>query len=237
MAKNKTLPETDMATELLLKEADEALRQEKMEAMWKEWGQTIVGVALMVIFGTMLGVGWKNWRNSVHESSTQALIMTQAESSPMAIEEANDLSGAHKGIADLLTASALVTNDMDVDTQNSILMMMQDAEDTGLPAKWDVIATWTKLRIEANTAQTADKKIAAADGMIKAAESDNNPYAPLMLAEAAGLYGENGNPQRALEVLAQAKDMPTAAKTPAMANLITKLTHLYTTDLSLIDGE
>ena len=74
MAKNKTSPEFDIETDLLLKEADEALRQEKMEAMWKQWGQTIIGVALMVIFGTMLGVGWKNWRTSVYESRTQLIL-------------------------------------------------------------------------------------------------------------------------------------------------------------------
>ena len=71
MAKNNTPTEDDLQAEMLLKEADEALHQEKMEALWKEWGQTIVGIALMIVFGTMLGVGWKNWRHNVHSTQTQ----------------------------------------------------------------------------------------------------------------------------------------------------------------------
>ena len=227
MAKEKTTPETDMATELLLKEADEALRQEKLEALWQEWGKTIIGVALMLVFGTMLGVGWKNWRTGVHEASTLALVTTQPEG----------LTDTHKGIADLLAANDLITEDMDEGTKNTLRLLMEDIEDSGLPTEWSVIATWVKFRIEAETATETAQKYAIADAIAKASRRDDNPYAPLMLAEAASLYGENGDAQRALDLLREAQEMPITAQAQAVAEILSKLIHLYTTDLSLSAGE
>ncbi|PCI00591.1 MAG: hypothetical protein COB76_03220 [Alphaproteobacteria bacterium] len=237
MADKPSSPQEDTEAELLLKEASDALQQERLDNLWKEWGSTIIGVALMLVFGTMMGVGWKNWRADVNTDQTTTLIESQDKGTVgLDIAKENGISGSHKGLMNIITAADLITN-ADTNTQKIISNMMSDAEDAGLPDQYEAIASWTKLRVQSDIEEALEEKIKIADEMIELAGEKNNPYAPAILVEAATLYGENGNKEKALEILKAAQFHEITDKNTALSGLIKKLIHLYTLETETVTGE
>lgn len=226
-----------METEMLLREADEALRQEKMEALWREWGSTIVGMALMVVFGTMAGVGWTNWRNSIHEQQTEILLGAQENGSSALLMQKDGLSGHYKGLANLLAAGNLAETEsaaVGAGMANILYGLMTEAEESGLPGHWDILAAWARMRTQADAIPDKTVKIEAAGEMQRLAEKRNNPYAAAILTEAAAIYGENGDPDKALSLLQEAKDKNGAGTNVPLSEMIDNLIHLYTVDAALL---
>jgi hypothetical protein len=219
MAKNKgkdtpQTPEEDMAAELLLKDADEALRQEQLKALWDEWGSTIIGVAFMVVFGTMIGVGWQSWRTSVNTAQTNFLL--EAERGDAASVE--QLYGSHAGLYYLIQSSQV--NDPSVIANN-----LERAGDAGLPREWDILAEWGRLRALADF--EANDKNDLADDMMKLAKKRNNPFAPAMMVEASMLKYMAGDPDAAQDILNEAKAYKASANVPTLLQRIASLENLY----------
>jgi len=210
MAEKNQTPEEDMAAEMLLKDADDALRQDQLKALWDEWGSTIIGVALMVIFGTMIGTGWQSWRHSVHTSQTSALI-----------NNAPDISGSYQGIDAMIKAGATAP----VNTPSMMYNLMNTAAESGLPREWDILAEWGKLRAVADIEGNDKNQIA--DDMIKLSKKRGNPYTPALLMEAAIL---KGNSEESLSLLNQALDDEKTSAVPQLKSQIETLIHLYETD-------
>lgn len=226
-------PENDLATALLLKEADEALRQEKLEALWKEWGSTVISVALMIIFGTMIGVGWKNWRQSVHQDQTTQLIAVQGLGSQDIQTNTSDdaLSGQYVGISALLDAGLVkFIGENDENAMKQMHNYMSQALAADIASPYDYMAAWGVLRTRSTIEQTPETKIEIAEEMIDLADHNDNPYQSLILIEAATLYGEHGNTARALEIL---KDVQTNTQNiPAITAVVQDLTRLYETEIA-----
>lgn len=235
MAQRKSTPEEDLQAEMLLKEADEELRKEKFEALWQEWGQTLIGIAVMLVLGTALGVGWKNWRHSVNSAQTENMIIAQEQGVfGLSLARNQGLEGEHLGLANILVAGQLTAeNDDNEGTSTLVQTMMEDASNAGLPNEWNAVPAWASLRIEAKNAEDSGAKTAIADRMVTLADDNDNPYAPAILVEAATLYGENGNPSKALELLETAQSHPLSQNAGGLSQLIEQLTHLYTVDLGM----
>jgi predicted negative regulator of RcsB-dependent stress response len=194
--KDKQIPEDDMAAQLLLKEVEDDMQQERMRALWNEWGSTIIGAALMVIFGTMIGVGWQGWRTSVSESQTEILIQSKMD---MESDNIDELSGDYKGISALLTAASVAAND---GTDLIVNGLMNDAIEADMPRLWDSLAKFNALRSKA-TGQDADINMIA-DDMVALANSRNNPFAPVILMEAGVLKAQDNQYGEAVALLEQA---------------------------------
>lgn len=229
MADKKDTPQSDLQTQILLKEADEALRQEKLQELWKEWGPTIVGVALMVIFGTMLGVGWKSWRASVHAHQTAALIATQEQGLPA---ENAELSGDYAGMAALIYAGDFASVADAAGNQVAAALIHQkmvEADAAGLPKRYDILAEWGKLRTEIDADPSADKQVIA-ENMEKLAGKRGNLYAPMIYAEAAMIYGMINQNDKALAVLDKAAVEAAKQDNGQIAELINSLKTLYASD-------
>ncbi len=200
--KNKSAPEEDMAAEMLLKEADDTLRQEELQKLWEEWGATIIGVALMVVFGTMIGVGWKSWRTSVYESQTQALMTMQQKGPASLATQGDELSGSYDAIAKMIAAGQLANTEgvSSSITSSTIHNLMVDASDGGLPQYYDVMAEWTKLRTRFDATKKNDRhKIV--EEMLDMANSRNNPFSVLITVEGAMMYASMELYDKALNVL------------------------------------
>ena len=225
--------EDDLQTTLLLKEADEALRQERMEALWKEWGSTIIGVAFMIIFGTMIGVGWQSWRASVHQDQTALVLNSQNRVSPT--ESDAELSGSFAGLSALLRAGSVAEmgGGEDINTAKRIHNYMADAQKADMPDPYNYMAEWGVLRTRGVVEDAPETKIETADAMVDLADADDNPYKPLILVEAATLYGENGQADRAIEILEQARTVKGVETLQPLNTLIDKLIRLYETDVIL----
>lgn len=232
MADKNQKPEHDMQTQILLKEADEALRQEKLELLWKEWGPTIVGIALMVVFGTMLGVGWKSWRASVHSQQTAMLISTQEKGLAVMTDGEDELSGKYAGMAALIYAGdfAAASGSANNPVIASLLhQKMVEADESGLPKRYDILAEWGRLRTEVDANPAADKQEIAAN-MEKLAAKRGNPYAPMIMVEAAMIYGIAEQNDKALSALDKADNAVAPQENAQIRELINNLKTLYTSD-------
>jgi hypothetical protein len=200
--KNKSTPEEDMAAELLLKEADDTLRQEELQKLWEEWGATIIGVALMVVFGTMIGVGWKSWRTSVYESQTQALITMQQKGPASLAMQGDELSVSYDAIAKMIAAGQLANTDGAPSqvTSSTIHNLMVDASDGGLPQYYDIMAEWAKLRTRFDATKN-DGRHETVEEMLDMADNRNNPFSVIMAVEGAMMYASMESYDKALDVL------------------------------------
>jgi len=224
MAKDKKqdqqTPEEDLAAEMLLKDADDALRQEKLSNLWEEWGSTIIGTALMIIFGTMIGVGWQNWRAS-HNAAQTALILN-AQDNPTAAEA--NLTGSHAGLYALLRTQEIAVQGGDNATEN-LFMTFQKAAEAGLPQEWDILAQWGTLRAQAD-GNDADLP-AIATAMQDLAGKRNNPYAPAIFVDASMIFFTAGDIPAAIAALQSARDHEVTAAVPPLLQQINALSLLY----------
>ena len=229
MAKNKekqtpATPEDDIAASLLLKEADDSLRQEKLDALWQEWGSTIIGVACMISLGTIIGVGWQKWRTISQASQTASLIEYQATTDSSTIE----LKGSYKGIANMLAASELAIEEDANPTE--ITKLLEEAADSNMPREWDILAEWGSLRTRADAATDIPVKLGVADDMATLADRRGNPYTPAILLEAALLKGENGEYADAVRLLEKAENDPLTEGIPTLQTRIQNFLQLYKTE-------
>lgn len=75
-----TKPTDDAATDLLIKEVDEDLRQERLESLWKRYGGLFVGASVLVVAAVAGAQGWNAWdakqrqQSSVHFDEATRLI-------------------------------------------------------------------------------------------------------------------------------------------------------------------
>ena len=224
MAKNKEKQtpksDEDIAADLLLKEADESLRQDRLNALWNEWGSTIIGVALMIILGTIIGVSWQKWRMSSQATQTANLMQYSLTNNPEI-----ELKGSYRGIANMMAAGALATND-EADAAK-ISELLNEASNTGLPHEWKMLAKWGALRTSVDTKTDVASKIKIADELVNLANKKNNPYAPAILMEAAVVKGENGHVDEAITLLQEASKHPIAANVPELETRISNYLQLY----------
>ena len=62
----------DAATDLLIKEVDEDLRQENLEKLWKRYGNLVVGASVALVLAVAANQGWHAWTaREKLKSSTQ----------------------------------------------------------------------------------------------------------------------------------------------------------------------
>ncbi len=61
----------DAAADLLIKEVDEDLRHERLETLWKTYGNLIIGASVALVVGVAGFQGWKAWdaRERQHSSA------------------------------------------------------------------------------------------------------------------------------------------------------------------------
>jgi hypothetical protein len=53
----------------LIREVEEDLRRDRMAALWRRWGPTAIGVAVVVVLAVAGYEGWKSWRREASEAA------------------------------------------------------------------------------------------------------------------------------------------------------------------------
>lgn len=208
----------DLRTEHLLRDAAEELRRENLQKFWKEWGSTIIGMCIMLVVGTAIGVMWREYQKSGSEKSTAALY--NIENSGVNVQQiANDLLDNHLAMAWLAQAANIpVTNKEDLQET------YRAASQTG-NSDWSWLGAWNVLRIEMDN-ESADAEALLKEFEALANKGANHGYAALAWMDAAILAGERlRDPTRALDYLSRAEPLiPRGTPTAALA---ADLTHLY----------
>lgn len=64
-----TTKNDDAATDLLIKEVDEELRQEQLENLWKRYGSLFIAAAVVLVLAVAGWQGWNTWQTKQRQAS------------------------------------------------------------------------------------------------------------------------------------------------------------------------
>lgn len=108
----------DAATDLLIREVDEDLRQDQMNALWRRYSTLFYGAAIAIVVGVALWQVWQNWqlRQSIAASDKYVSALTLAENGKKedAVKQlallAEDGTKGYRLLARLKQAELLISN-------------------------------------------------------------------------------------------------------------------------------
>ncbi|MGK9167483.1 tetratricopeptide repeat protein [Inquilinus limosus] len=63
----------------IFREVDEALREDRVKAIWNRYGRLIIAGAVAIVLGTAAFVGWRSYSQSQAQSQTRALVDAQQQ--------------------------------------------------------------------------------------------------------------------------------------------------------------
>jgi len=215
---------TDLRTQNLLRDAEEALQRERLLNLWQQWGNTIIGMAIMLVVGTGAGVAWREWQQSKNEKSTAALSAIMASTTPTA-EPMGDLRPDHAAIAWLaMAANTAGAGKPDAERIKVMNGLYGKAAESG-DSVWAWLAKWNLLRLRMDE-QSIDAEALLKDYEKLAGEMDKSSLTALAWIDAALIAGERmKDPARALDYIARAEKIVPRGTT--VSAIISDLGHLY----------
>ena len=66
----------------MMRDVDESLKQDKLHALWQEYGPTLIISAIALIILTAAFAGWNSWQDSKNRAATEVMIIAMADSNP-----------------------------------------------------------------------------------------------------------------------------------------------------------
>ena len=88
-------PDDDPAKDPLFREVQDELRQERMHALWKQFGPWVIAGAVAIVLVVAGYQGWQGWQASVRAEEAQAFAAAES------LATAGDLAGAAEAYARL----------------------------------------------------------------------------------------------------------------------------------------
>lgn len=210
--------EADTRSALLLRDAEEALQKEKLQEFWRQWGSTIIGMAIMLVVGTGAGVAWREWRQSHNEAATTKLLtLIENPETPITAQDVSSMSENHAAIAWLSRASSAKPEELE--------KIYASAASAGDNTDWGWLARWNTLRLRMDNPSEDPQKLIS-DYEALANDKKNSPLAALAYTDAGVIAGERlKDPAKALEYLNKAEKL--APRATSMSVMVTDLKHLY----------
>lgn len=212
-------------SELLLRDAEEALQQERLHEFWRAWGGTIIGMAIMLVIGTGAGVAWREWREARDARSTEQLVkITDNPAIPMDDAAAKKMKDEHAAIGWLVKAGT-VTDASTPDARKQLQADYAAAAKDGGNSSWGYLARWNELRMKMDDDKQDPEKLISQFEKL-GDDMGKSSLAALPYTDAAVVTGERlKDPKRALEFLDKAEEAAGAAT--QMQVHIADLRHLY----------
>lgn len=217
---------TDLRTQNLLRDAEEALQQERMLEFWRQWGNTIIGMAIMLVVGTGAGVAWREWQESRNEKSTAALSAVLGSTTPSA-EPTKDLRPEHAAIVWLSMAANAATEagKSDADRKQVMTDLYGKAAATDDDSVWAWFGRWNLLRMKMDE-QSIDAEALLKDYEKLAQDMEKSSLSALAWIDAALIAGERmKDPARALSYIDRAEKIVPRGTT--VSAITSDLKHLY----------
>ena len=161
--------------ESLIIEIEEAIKQEKLENLWKNYGSFLIGGALFIVLATAAFVGWRSYNDNKNAEKTKILIaaMDADDQAKSLADIMPELSGGTEFVA-LFTAAGLMIGDGN--HTGALELYRKGSQDKTLPHIFRDLATYMAVQLEWSDSEKPD--------------SDK------LLAELAPLWQDESNPWR-----------------------------------------
>jgi hypothetical protein len=159
----------------IFREVDEALREDRVKAIWNRYGTLIIAGAVAIVVATAAFVGWRSYSQSQAQSQTRALVdaQQQAAADPKSAATiyaavAADSSADRAALARLLEARA----DLDAGKRDEAGKVYQQiADDSGVNSVVRDLA-----RLYSVMARLDDGDPAALNGELAPLAADGSPW-------------------------------------------------------------
>ncbi len=167
----------------LILEIEEAIKREKTEKLFKEYGPYILAGALLAVLFTGLISGYRHWESRVNAENTAKLMtaLTQTDQVTALKQVAPELRAGPRAIAQMTAAGVLMSKDKKAEAKDIYASVAADKE---LPAIYRELATLTLVRLSLS----ADAKAEDAAGLLAQLEplmGKNSTWRAQALIEAA----------------------------------------------------
>ncbi|MCB1555988.1 MAG: hypothetical protein KDJ15_01610 [Alphaproteobacteria bacterium] len=217
MNKNKsTIPHND-----LIHEVEESLKQERLAALWKEYGPYIIAGCVLAVLMTAAVTGWRSWNARVNQAQTAMIVAaTDSEDVPAALGVVvGELRPGQRGIARLTAAGILAQEGK---TEDARTAYEDAAVDKGLPAVWRDLATVMAVRL----APAEASPVALLARLSPIMDDRDNPWRGHAALEAAVIAMHKMHDPAAargyLAAVTEAEGLP-----PSLTGRAAALDHLY----------
>lgn len=203
------------------RDVNEALRAEKMQNLWKEYGSALLVGAATLILGTGFFSAWNAWTLSQNQKTTTALLAALESKDPQAsLQKAlADLHGAGAALAQLNQAGlALKANDI----PQALTAFDAAIDDRGAPALVRDLARVQKANLMLDQ---KDMTAAQIDETLKPVLKEKNSafYAQAVLINAAAHFtlmkGDKNKAIASLKEIGADPALPASVKERAAALL------------------
>ncbi|QQG36667.1 MAG: hypothetical protein HYS17_02525 [Micavibrio aeruginosavorus] len=136
----------------IILEIDEALKRERTEKLFKEYGPYLLAGAVLAVLFTGIISGYRNWENRINATQTAQLIEAMAaEDKVKALEDlAPRLRPGQRALALMAAAGALIESDK---PEEALKILNQSALDKDLPAIHRDLATLMAVRLSVSAAE------------------------------------------------------------------------------------
>ncbi len=217
----KDLPQND-----LIHEVEEALHQERLQTLWKEYGPYLIAGCVLAVLFTALVTGYRTWDKNINEAQTAQIIeATQSDDIPAALTQiAGRLRPGQKAIAEITAAGLLL---QEGDNEAALVQYQTAAADKTLEAQWRDMATLMAVKIEWDMTDAESRDTASFLGRLnELIANDQSPWQNHARLQAAliAAHGQNDYEQaRALLApVLESKTAPQSLRSRAKA-----LDHIY----------
>lgn len=192
----------------VMEEINDELRQQKLEAFWKENRSWIIASIILAIMTTAGITWWRNWNFKQNLSSTTELLRVEKEGSKALTEFAKDARKNHAVFARLLAAGQYAR---DGQTDKAVTLYNEIGEQRGLDRPLRDLAK--VLSISERLSTDDPKKL---HGELADLSGKNAPYRYSALEMNALVYAREGKLKEASE---QLQTILTSADAPADARM------------------
>lgn len=130
----------------IFQEIEEDLQRQRIEALWKKYGSTLLSCALIIIVVTALVMGWKSYRHNHSQQDTsglaQIVIDQEAQKPQDMIEALMAYDKAHQGTAQSAIARLYAAQEAATQSQTAKALELYDsvASDQKIPAVYAQLA-------------------------------------------------------------------------------------------------
>lgn len=204
----------------VLLEVRQAMKQERMEKFWKNYGSFIIGLLVLLVLSTAANEGYKAWKSD--QNKKQSVVFLDALDSKddkALLEKTAGLQNGLKTLAQLKAAGGFTTA---ADTQNAIAVYTDIIKNKDAEPEFKQIAEYALLHLD--TALTAEEKVLRFSQMW--ADANNAMRFHAKLDAAVILANDLKKYKEAREQLQMLEDTEGAPKT--LKQKATSLNILYT---------
>lgn len=169
-------------------EVDEALKQEKLEALWAKYGGLLIGAIAAIILGTAANAGYTSWKTAEHTKQTNTFLSVTDNANPtsesiLSVEQ--DIKGGLKTLLQTKAAAAAIEQG---NPEEGLKLLNQISNDGNANAPLRALASYMNIHKSTDITDTQKR-----EAFQKIAEDTENPWNAHAKLDTALLLGENEN--------------------------------------------